>query len=321
MGNYPRICLHQDSGQPDSCLEGLVRYARRAAAHPRAGEFGGLDEFVSWSLSQPVKFDEGEEPTIAGCDPRQRSVIWPEDGLNCWEATGLALAVAMRLALPLQFHVFDVDVNGQRHVFPGVRPLGDCRQPEALVLQPPVGIMPDRSAVAQAWYNDLLGWMHTLGRPALKVTGGYFLGPEGAELGDELADKLEEFEDPALPEWAKTRDAEEDLEQVPEDLEQVPDLSQRETAVERLKRQMEAEQAELDPDSAGARLRTLVGDTAPSPELTRVKQLLAEEVGDTRPNSAVSRVKRLIADEAQQDSVNLPADCGCAVKRSSQWAA
>ena len=46
---------------------------------------------------QPVKLDTGDGPSIAGCVPRQRSRIWPDDGLNCWEATAHLLAVAMVL--------------------------------------------------------------------------------------------------------------------------------------------------------------------------------------------------------------------------------
>lgn len=137
----PLVYPHQGSGQPGSCLESLVRYAQQQAESPELPYFASGEDFAAWSWSLPVVYDQGEGPTVPGCDPVQRSRGWREvvdGGANCWEVTGLYIAAAIRACAPIEIHVYDATVNGQRHVFPAVRDRGERTQPEAVVLQPPV---------------------------------------------------------------------------------------------------------------------------------------------------------------------------------------
>jgi hypothetical protein len=185
----PRIVLHQGSGQAASCLEGLVRYAHRAAQMPQAAQFDTMASFIAWSWAQPVKLDVGEGPVESGCSPAQRSRAWPTDGMNCWEATALFLAAAIAHEAPIEIHIYDAYVRGQRHVFPGIRQIGSSAQPEAVVLQHPL----QNSYRAQAWYNDLLGGVHLVGDKVLRIFG----------QGD-LADQMADWEGDALPDWGRT---------------------------------------------------------------------------------------------------------------------
>lgn len=134
----PRVVMHQLSGQPPSCLDGMIPYAKRIAERPEAMRFEDGGAFREWLWRQPVKLDQGEGPNSSGCAPPQRSRIWPRDGFNCWEATAHYLGVLMRRRIPAEVHVFDSDVEGQRHVFPAARPLESSEPLEALVLQPPI---------------------------------------------------------------------------------------------------------------------------------------------------------------------------------------
>lgn len=195
---YPRLVLHQASGQTPSCLKGLVRYAQEASRHPRAAEFPSLQDFLTWCWQQPIKLDRGEGPSISGCDPPQRSRLWPHDGLNCWEATALFVAAALRHRARLEIHVYDALVNGQRHVFPALRSLGSTDKPQAVVLQHPV----DNQHRAQAWYNDLLGGIHLVGDKALRIVDKVYLG--GSGVGDGLADGMASVWGDNIPDWSRT---------------------------------------------------------------------------------------------------------------------
>lgn len=192
----PLVVLHQHSGQEAACLEGLTDYAARLARNKHAYAFRDSYAILSWLWQQPVKLDTGDGPNVAGCTPRQRSRIWPDDGLNCWEATAHLLAVAMAQCWPIEFHIYDAPVNGQRHVFPAIRPLGctDCL-PVPIVIQPPVKTGKSRQSMqyAQAWYNDLLGGVHVVGDKVLRIFGA-----------GELSDSLAELEGDELPDWART---------------------------------------------------------------------------------------------------------------------
>lgn len=194
---YPRVYLHEGTGQQKSCLCSLVDYGQRAARRQKAHCFASLEEYVDWCYAQPVSWDFGDGPTVPGCDPVQRSQVWPHGGLNCWEATAHYLAVALALCARVEVHLYDAMVKGQRHVFPGIRQLGEGGKPTAVVLQPPL------KPRAQAWYNDLLGGLHVAGRTALDVVGTVYGGPAGGQAGDKLADVLEGVEDSSLPDWAK----------------------------------------------------------------------------------------------------------------------
>lgn len=193
----PAVCLHQHSGQPESCLDGLVLYATQIAQDKHTYAFRTPYSIIAWLWQQPVKLDRGDGPSVSGCFPAQRSRIWPDDGLNCWEATAHLLGVALCHQWLLELHLFDALVHGQRHVFPAVRPLYHFDDlPMPLVLQPPVRTGKSGSALnhaAQAWYNDLLGGVHIVGDKVLRAFGA----------GD-LADELANLEGDELPDWART---------------------------------------------------------------------------------------------------------------------
>ncbi len=193
----PVVCLHQYSGQPEGCLDGLVNYAVQIAQNKHTFAFRTPYSIIAWLWQQPVKLDRGDGPSVSGCVPAQRSQIWPDDGLNCWEATAHLLGVGLCHQWMLELHVFDALVNGQRHVFPAVRPLYRFEDlPVPLVLQPPVQSGKSGYALkhaAQAWQNDLLGGVHIVGDKVLRAFG----------VGD-LADELAKLEGDELPEWART---------------------------------------------------------------------------------------------------------------------
>jgi len=193
----PVVYLHQHSGQPESCLEGLILYAVQIARNKHTYAFRTPYQIITWLWQQAVKLDHGDGPTVSGCFPAQRSRIWPDDGLNCWEAVAHLLAVAFVYQWMIEFHIYDARVGTQRHVFPAIRPLyGYNDFPVPLVIQPPVstgksGI--SLRAVAQGWENDLLGGIHIVGDKVLRVFG----------LGD-LSDQISTLEGDALPDWART---------------------------------------------------------------------------------------------------------------------
>lgn len=193
----PLVLLHQHSGQQAECLEGLVDYAARIAANKHTYAFRCPEQIISWLWMQPVKLDMGEGPAVAGCAPAQRSRIWPDGGLNCWEAVAHLLGVAFCNAWPLEFHIYDAKVGSHRHVFPAIRPLDTMTdKPIPLVIQPPVrtGKSDISLKLAQAeWYNDVLGGVHFVGDKVLRIFG----------QGD-LADQLAEVEADELPDWART---------------------------------------------------------------------------------------------------------------------
>ncbi|MFO0655410.1 MAG: hypothetical protein U0787_10060 [Polyangia bacterium] len=126
------------------------------------------------------------EMQVQGCRPAQRSRIWPHD-LNCWEATAHFAGWAIAQQLGIEVHLFDVYVGQMRHVFPAWRWRGERRDPEALLLQPPVsggsgrvGIQnlanlgvsrTAREGRAQAWYNTVADVAHAVGSVVLGVFG------------------------------------------------------------------------------------------------------------------------------------------------------
>ncbi len=133
-----RLVRHEGSGQGAACLGGLVRYAERIARTPQVRGFATEQALVAWLYAQPVKLDEGDGPTEAGCSPPQRSRAWPRDGLNCWEATAHYVGWHIAQRSNVTVHLYDVAVKGQRHVFPAVeRDPGAVPQP--VLLQPPMG--------------------------------------------------------------------------------------------------------------------------------------------------------------------------------------
>ena len=196
----PRVVLHERTGQPASCLQGLVQYAQEIAKTPKAAQLSE-QQLLAYLWDAPIVWDSGEGPTVAGCRPAQRSRIWPAE-LNCWEATAHFLGWCIAQHEDIEVHVFDVVVGKQRHVFPAWRSAGSNEAPRALLLQPPVIAGSNLQGVAsyglgrsmaQAWYNDLLGAVHVVGDTVLRAYG----------LGG-AADKLAETEGDALPDWART---------------------------------------------------------------------------------------------------------------------
>ena len=144
----PVVIIHEQTKQPRSCLRGLERYAQRIAQSPLTGRFATAAEVRDWLWAQPIKLDTGEGEHETGCTPEQRSRVWPKDGLNCWEATAHWLGWHLRNESPIEAHLFDTYVNGQRHVFPAARYLDETTEPVAVVLQPPAGGVSKRSVRA-----------------------------------------------------------------------------------------------------------------------------------------------------------------------------
>ena len=164
-----RLVLHHNKRQQASCLESLAEYAQEIARTAFARSFATLGAFVSWCRLQAVKEDCGESPQRGGCNPKQRSTVWPWNGLNCWEATAHFVGVAMALQPDVIVHVYDVDTeDGGRHVFPALQnALGG---PEwEVVLQP--------SPRAQAWWNVVADVAHGLGGLTLGIFGAGALVP------------------------------------------------------------------------------------------------------------------------------------------------
>lgn len=101
----------------------------------------GVAEVVAWIRAQPFLPDHERRPSRRSrgdceCRPCQRTRFWPEDGLNCWEATiHFTAAVQVHgLAPGVSLHLFDVQARGQdlplgeglvlsrgsRHVYPAL---------------------------------------------------------------------------------------------------------------------------------------------------------------------------------------------------------
>mgnify|MGYP000325964158 CR=1 FL=1 len=135
----PQIILHERTGQPRSCLRGLVTYAGKIASSRLTGRFESPKDVRDWIWGQPILLDDGKGVTEPGCVPAQRSRIWPKSGLNCWEATAHWLGWHLRNQSPIEVHLFDLRVRGQRHVFPAATYLDDSEPPLPIVLQPPYG--------------------------------------------------------------------------------------------------------------------------------------------------------------------------------------
>lgn len=196
---FPVVITHQHAGQEYQCLSGLVDYAATIASNKHTYSFQSPEQIISWLWRQPIKLDHGEGPTTAGCRPAQRSRVWPDDGLNCWEAVAHLLGVAFCHAWRIEFHVFDAIVGSQRHVFPAIRPLAHRNElPEPLVIQPPAStgrsLFGLRADIAQAWYNDLLGTVHFVGDKLLTAYGL-----------SSISDTLSEIEGDELPNWSRTQ--------------------------------------------------------------------------------------------------------------------
>lgn len=180
----PLLILHETTGQPASCLDGLVYYAREIAKTAEASALTE-DELLSYLWLSPVVFDDGQGPQVTGCRPAQRSRIWPRD-LNCWEATAHFAGWAIAQQVPIEVHLFQAYVGKMRHVFPAWRYIGDTLDPVPLLLQPPVSEGADlklrnltnlglartiREGRAQAWYNTVADVAHAVGSVVLGVFG------------------------------------------------------------------------------------------------------------------------------------------------------
>lgn len=220
-----RVEFHNGAGQPAACLEGFERYAQSVERSDKAAGFPSERHIRDYLFRQPVKLDRGEGPVAQGCFPAQRSRLWPEDGLNCWEATAHYLGVLLLLDPPLEVHVFDAQLERGRHIFPALRRLDSDDVPEPVLLQPPILGAPAQAVLALAvraerceraqgmlatlrtppppiprraqaltddWGRNLFGVVHTAGSTVLTTFG----------LGG-LPKLLEGVEEPLLPEWSK----------------------------------------------------------------------------------------------------------------------
>lgn len=192
------IVLHGNPQQSEACLLGLVSFAQQIARDEGAGfaQLGSFRGVVDYIRSRPFEPDDGTAlQGVNACVPIQRARIWPTS-FNCFEATAHALAAFLYwgLALYLEFHVFDKNLSSRtRHVWPVVV------DPETghgwiIVLDSHVPRQ-HRAVLANDWYNDLFGGLHTVGRIALSAYG----------MG-KVADTLETAWGDNLPEWARSND-------------------------------------------------------------------------------------------------------------------
>ncbi len=192
------IVLHGNPQQSEACLLGLVSFAQQIARDEGAGfaQLGSFRGVVDYIRSRPFEPDDGTAMQgVNACVPIQRARIWPAS-FNCFEATAHALAAFLYWGLVqyLEFHVFDKNLSARtRHVWP-------------VVVDPETGrgwiIILDshvprqhRAVLANDWYNDLFGGLHTVGRIALSAYG----------MG-KVADTLETAWGDNLPEWARSND-------------------------------------------------------------------------------------------------------------------
>lgn len=192
------IVLHGNPQQSEACLLGLVSFAQQIARDEGAGfaQLGSFRGVVDYIRSRPFEPDDGSAMQgVNACVPFQRARIWPAS-FNCFEATAHALAAFLYWGLVqyLEFHVFDKNLSARtRHVWP-------------VVVDPETGrgwiIILDshvprqhRAVLANDWYNDLFGGLHTVGRIALSAYG----------MG-KVADTLETAWGDNLPEWARSND-------------------------------------------------------------------------------------------------------------------
>lgn len=170
-----RILLHHNPQQSGACLESLVDYAYEIERSALVRKFTRLDTFVGWLQLQPVKLDLGEAPQRSGCNPTQRSRIWPSDGFNCWEATAHFLGVAIALNISEIVHIFDVTKEGVRHVFPALQDPLQAR-PEIPIQLQKFGMFAPGRAQGTAW-NKVADVAHGVGASILGLFGAEALVP------------------------------------------------------------------------------------------------------------------------------------------------
>lgn len=192
------IVLHGNPTQSEACLLGLINFAQRIAqergdVYEQLGDFRAVVDYIR---SRPFEPDDGTaRQGVRLCVPIQRARIWPS-AFNCFEATAHALGAFIFWGLVdyLDFHVFDKNLSERtRHVWPVVV------DPETgrgwiIVLDSRVPRQ-HRRMLANDWYNDLLGGLHTVGKIALTA-----YGMKG------LADTMEGGWGDHLPDWAREKD-------------------------------------------------------------------------------------------------------------------
>lgn len=243
----PRVILHEHSGQPSTCLHGLVEYAVNIASNKHTYAYSRPEKILAWLWSQPVKLDIGDGPKSSGCYPAQRSRIWPDTGLNCWEAVAHLLAVAFNNSWAIEYHIYDAKVGRGRHVFPAIRPIDSLVLPVPLVIQPPLrtGQTDTNLRLAQAeWYNDLLGGVHFVGDKVLRVFGQA-----------DLADQLAQVEADELPDWART--AKQKEQRAAELLKQAAEVANKDKPKEELKSSTTLEKLQSQIDALAEENRAL----------------------------------------------------------------
>ena len=192
------IVLHGNPSQSDACLLGLVRFAQRIArdAGDVFAQLGSFRAVVDYIRSRPFEPDDGTAcDGVTTCTPIQRARIWPAT-FNCFEATTHALAAFLYWGLAdyLEFHVFDKNLSERtRHVWPVVV------DPETgrgwIIILDSVVPRQHGRLLANDWYNDVLGGIHSIGRIALSAFGM-----------SKAADTPETAWGDNLPDWARSND-------------------------------------------------------------------------------------------------------------------
>ncbi len=192
------IVLHGNPSQSDACLLGLVNFAQQIArdAGDVFAHLGSFRAVVDYIRSRPFEPDDGSaRQGVDRCAPIQRARIWPR-AFNCFEATAHALGAFLYWGLAdyLEFHVFDKNLSERtRHVWPVVV------DPETgrgwIIVLDSVVPRQHRRVLANDWYNDVLGGIHSIGRIALSAFGM-----------SKAADTLETAWGDNLPDWARSND-------------------------------------------------------------------------------------------------------------------
>ena len=136
----PRF-LHERTGQPRSCLRGLVTYAGKVAANRLTGRFESAKDVRDWIWGQPILLDnDGNERYGAGLRAGAALAHLAQVGLECWEATGALARVASAETRSDRVHLFDLRAYADSATsFPAATYLDDSEPPRRSCCNRPYG--------------------------------------------------------------------------------------------------------------------------------------------------------------------------------------